>query len=413
MAMAKSHYKWRVVALLFCVAALNYADRTAISSVFPLIRAELHLSDLQLAAIGSLFLWTYAAASPLAGLLADRMSRRRMIVWSLAAWSLVMNYSGFVSSATELLVTRVLLGLAECAYVPAALALIAGYHGGDTRGTAISIHNAGLSVGLIAGASLAGLLGDHFGWRIGFHVLGGAGLALSVAAHLFLRDPVAAGPAKRAHTEAAWSSMFALLRIPTFLIILSEGMLVAVGIWMFANWLPLYFRETYQMSLAAAGFAATFMPKAAAMLGSTVGGFVSDRIAATHPERRMLVQSCWYFAATPMLLVFFGVPEYGLLIACISLFYMLRSLGSTNETPMLCDIIPEQQRSSAIGLFNTSQTLAGGIGIMVAGALKESVGLKGVFGGISGLMLGAAILTLLGFRFWIRKDLQRNRKLME
>lgn len=72
--------KWRMVAVLLSIAGLNYADRTAISSVFPLIRRDLGMSDVALAATGSLFLWSYAIGSPFAGYLADRLSRSRLIV---------------------------------------------------------------------------------------------------------------------------------------------------------------------------------------------------------------------------------------------------------------------------------------------------------------------------------------------
>ena len=212
-------------------------------------------------------------------------------------------------------------------------------------------------------------------------------------------------------SEAIERGIADLFRIPTFLVILTEGTILAVGVWMFLNWLPLYFRETYHMSLTAAGFSATFWPKLTGMLGSTGGGYLSDRFAAGHPQRRMLLQCTWYFASTPFLLVFFRAPGYAVLIACISVFYLMRALGSTNETPILCDVIPPHQRSTAIGIFNTTQTLSGGLGIMIAGALKQSVGLAGVFGGISGLMLAAAFATLIGYRFFIRKDLDRYRRL--
>ena len=60
--------------MLFFIACLNYADRTAISAVFPLLRSELDISDVGLGAIGSFFLWTYGIGSPFAGRLADRVS---------------------------------------------------------------------------------------------------------------------------------------------------------------------------------------------------------------------------------------------------------------------------------------------------------------------------------------------------
>src|SRR5207248_5577221 len=127
--------------------ALNYADRTAISSVFPLLRADLGISDLVIGAIGSVFLWSYAIGSPIAGYVADRMSRSRVVLFSLLAWSSVMFATGFVHSAPMLLVMRALLGIAECAYLPASIALIAEHHGPDTRGTAIGIQLAGRHAG--------------------------------------------------------------------------------------------------------------------------------------------------------------------------------------------------------------------------------------------------------------------------
>src|SRR5262249_38207455 len=87
--------KWQVLVFLFCAGGLNYADRTAISSLFPLLRADLALTDVGMAAVGSLFLWSYAATSPIAGMVADRISRSHLIAFSLAAWSIVTALPGF------------------------------------------------------------------------------------------------------------------------------------------------------------------------------------------------------------------------------------------------------------------------------------------------------------------------------
>ena len=118
---------------MFFIACLNYADRTAISAVFPLLRSELGISDVGLGAIGSFFLWSYAIGSPFAGWLADRVSRSRMVVYSLTAWSLITIATGMVTDSNQLLFTRILLGLAECGYLPAAIALIADHHSPETR----------------------------------------------------------------------------------------------------------------------------------------------------------------------------------------------------------------------------------------------------------------------------------------
>src|SRR4051812_25502155 len=117
--------RWSIVLLLTSVGALNYCDRTAISAVFPLLRTDLQASDVGLAAIGSVFLWSYAIGSLFAGWLSDRVPRTTVIAVSLALWSAITVWTGMARSLTELLATRILLGLAESAYLPAAVAFLA------------------------------------------------------------------------------------------------------------------------------------------------------------------------------------------------------------------------------------------------------------------------------------------------
>ena len=170
--MDESRRKWWIAIVLGFAAAVNYADRAALSAVLPPLRSELGLSDLALGSLGSFFLWSYALGSPLAGVLADRYSRSRIIVLSLASWSLVCGITGFLHTLPQLLTSRVLLGLTECLYLPAATALLAEHHDTSTRGTSMAIHSVGLNMGLVAGGTLAGFLADRFGWRPGFWVLG-------------------------------------------------------------------------------------------------------------------------------------------------------------------------------------------------------------------------------------------------
>jgi sugar phosphate permease len=103
--------RWRVALFLFVAAGLNYADRTALSSVIPPLRADLGITDAQIGLAGMLFLWCYALASPFAGNLADRFSRSKIVVWSLVAWSVVTIFTGLIESVIALFVMRIALGL--------------------------------------------------------------------------------------------------------------------------------------------------------------------------------------------------------------------------------------------------------------------------------------------------------------
>jgi MFS transporter, Spinster family, sphingosine-1-phosphate transporter len=400
-------YKWYVMALLFAAAGLNYADRTAITAVFPLLRRDLGMSDIALGATGTVFLWTYAAVSPFAGYLGDRVSRARLLTFSLGAWSLVMACSALAASATQLLVMRAVLGVAEAAYIPAAVALIADHHGPDTRARAMGIHLAGFSVGMVGGGSLAGYLGDHFGWRPSFVILGALGFALSIVCLLTLRDgqrrPAANSAARGAGSIVSTARY--LLTLPSFLVLTLENVLSGSVMWVFINWLPLFFTETFSLSLAMAGFFGTLWLQAGRISGVMLGGIPSDRVARVHPRYRMLMMVIAYAVAAPMLIAFALSKSWGLIGASIFGFSMLVGMGYVNAQPLLCELLPERVRSTAIGFMNMTACFVGGAGVLIAGALKSSFGLTNAFASLAFIQMSVAVMLLITFMTVLRRDL--------
>ncbi len=398
--------RWRVALFLAVAAALNYADRASLSAVLPALRADLGLSDVQLGLLGSVFLWSYALGSPLAGSLADRFSRTRMVVVSLVAWSAVTALMGAATGFPMLVALRLGLGITECLFLPAAIALIAEYHGPGSRARALSFISIGVNGGMILGGSFAGFMAEHHGWRSGFWVLGLGGIALAL-----LAKPIvpATPPAPRAAVARASlpEALKYLSSVPSYYVLLAESMLSGLGLWTFFGWLPLYFRETYDMTLAAAGFAGTFMLQISVMLGIVVGGTVSDRLAAGAPHRRMLLYGLFYLLSAPFLLLFVGQPAFPVVAAGIAAFSFLRGIGQANDNPTQCEIVPPQFRSTGVGFMNAVATGAGGMGVLFAGFLKSHVGLAGIFAGIAGVFLLASLVLLAGYRFFIRRDIAR------
>ena len=396
--------KWKILAFLFAAGALNYADRTAITSVFPLLRRDLAISDVGLAAIGSLFLWSYAFMSPVAGVIADRISRSRLIAISLAAWSLVTAATGLVTDSSQLFTLRVLLGLSECIYLPAAIGLLADYHGSDTRATALGIHSGGLTMGMVAGGTAAGFLADRVGWRPCFLLLGVIGVILAAVAAVWLRD-APASDRERTSSEPLRVTIAALVGTPSYGVILAEAGLIALSMWVFANWLPLYFRETYGLTLAAAGFSGTFALTAGATLGVLMGGYVSDRVSRGNARRRLLMLSLSYAVSAPILLMFLTRPAVGALGFAILMHAFVRSLGSANELPLICELLPPQCRGTAFGLLNALNTFIGGSGVFLSGLLMGRFGLTQIFVALAGVVLVASLIALAGYRWVLPKDL--------
>jgi predicted MFS family arabinose efflux permease len=377
----------------------------AMAAVYPLLRADLGVSDVWLGAIGSAFLWTYALGSPLVGWLADRRSRTGMVLLSLVCWSVVTIATGLTRSVWQLVAMRLLLGLAECAYLPAAVGLLADHHASRYRGRAISFHTAGLGIGAVVGTTVAGYLGEHFGWRSAFLLLGSAGLALAAAAVVVLRGRDA--PARR--EEPVSGSIKVLCSVPSYWILLTQAMTVAVGIWLYLNWLPLYFKESYGLSLAGAGFFGAGLMEFPGLLGVIVGGHLSDFVARRNGAARMLVQTVCYVLGAGLLVTFTSRLAFPMVASAVFGFSFLRSIAVANENPLLCDLLPPRQRSTAIGLMNAAQTFSGGIGVFAAGVLKRDFALNHIFAGVSLIVLAAAAITGAGYMWLLPRDLRRRR----
>ena len=298
--------------------------------------------------------------------------------------------------------------MAESLYIPASLALIAEHHATPTRAMAMSLHLAGFYSGVVFGGTVAGYLGESYGWRPSLLVLGGVGLLLGLLCKLTVFGlPSSASVLSRRLRSSPSNHSVAVfptwLRTVSYWVLLLEAMLLAIGTWIFANWLPLYFTETFKMSLSGAGFAGTFPVQAGAMIGILAGGYFSDRVARKTVQRRMLFHSLCYLAAAPLLLAFVVSSSYAIILSAIFGYSLLRAVGGANANPLLCDLLPKNSWSTAVGLMNTTNCLAGGIGIFIAGYLKRDFGLGGIFAGTAGIVLVAGILLLLGYFLFLQE----------
>lgn len=314
----------------------------------------------------------------------------------------------WVRSSEHFLAMRILLGIAESLYIPASLALIAEHHAARSRATAMAVHLSGFSMGVVLGGTMAGYLGDRYGWRFSMLVLGALGLPLAGICKSTLRGRSSVDETSRAAENVPGLPFTAILsrlfKTPSCWMLLVEAMLLATGTWILANWLPLYLAETFKMSLEGAGFAGTFPLQAGA--GVLAGGYFSDRVARTSVRRRMLLHGLCYLAGAPLLLAFAVSSNYQLILAAVFGYAVLRAIGGANANPLLCDLLPKNCWSTAIGLMNTSNTLIGGAGIFMAGFLKSDFGLGGFFAGISAMVLLAGILLLAGYRLFLQRDLE-------
>jgi MFS family permease len=178
----KKFYPWVVVGLLWVVALLNYIDRQMLSTMQEAMKldiVELQKAEL-FGVLMAVFLWIYGFMSPVAGMIADRVSRKWLIVGSLFVWSAVTYLMGYAANFDQLLILRASMGISEALYIPSALSLIADWHEGKSRSLAIGIHMTGLYTGQAIGG-FGATLAAALSWQQAFHWFGIVGVFAGVA----------------------------------------------------------------------------------------------------------------------------------------------------------------------------------------------------------------------------------------
>ena len=392
---------WLIVALLAPVALLNYLDRQMLAAMKYSVMGDITDigSDANWGRMLGQFKWVYAFLSPIGGYLADRFGRRYIIGGSLFAWSLVTWWTGHVSTYSELLTARTLMGVSEAFYIPAALALIADYHTGSTRSRAVGIHQMGIYCGVIVGG-FSGYVADSpsLGWRWAFDACGIVGILYAIPLVLILRDAPKSADAV-ASTTSPGAAAKALLTNLSFILLVLYFTLPALAGWVVRDWMPAILKAEFNIGQGKAGVSATLYWQAAAIVGAIIGGWLADRWMKRTERGRIYVSAIGMAMIVPAM---FGVgfaPQTGMLWVAIA-FLMLFGLGwgffDTNNMPILCQITRPELRATGYGIMNLVSISCGGLADWGFGILRDrNVPLAGIFSVFASAAILSVVLVLL------------------
>jgi MFS family permease len=269
------------VALLFGVNFLNYIDRYVIAAVAPLIQRDFDLRDAQIGLIGSMFMVAYIAASPIAGVLADRFPRRFFVGGGVLVWSLATVASGLAGGYRSLLGARSFIGVGEAGFGGVAPTLISDLFPKEKRGRMLAYFYVAIPVGSALGFLLGGYVGEHHGWRQAFFLAGAPGVALGLLALGMAEPPRGAGDGAL-HTQRAFDrrAAFDLVRNPSFVwtTLGMSAMTFALG--GLAYWVPTFFHRVRGLPLHEANALFGGVTVAAGLVGTFLGGWLGDSLQA-------------------------------------------------------------------------------------------------------------------------------------
>ncbi|MEJ5995638.1 MFS transporter [Pedobacter sp. Du54] len=403
---SKSYYAWGLVALLWVVAFLNYFDRIMITSMRDPIVSEFSLTDAQFGLLTSVFLWSYGLLSPFGGYLADKISRKKVIVFSVMVWSAVTLWTGFTTSFEEMLYSRFFMGISEACYIPAALALITDYHKGKTRSLATGLHMSGLYAGLAMGG-LGGYIAEFYGWRSGFHVFGIFGIIYSFLLVYYLKDVKREIGEDEINVDQTPSlsllgSMKMLFKERSFLVLLFYFSVLGMANWLIYGWLPTFLKEHFHLDLGEAGISATGYIQIGSFVGVIIGGIFADRWFAKNKKSRIYMIIIGFSVGAPFLFLMSSTTVFALAILAMFIFGIARGINDANLMPVLRQIADNRYIATGYGFLNFISTIIGGAMVYVGGALKDAKVDLSIVYQVSALLMLIATLSLFAIK--IKKD---------
>ena len=375
-------YPWVVVGLLWVVALLNYMDRQMLSTMQSNIALDIpSLRNAEaFGALMAIFLWVYGIASPFSGAVADRISRKWLIVGSLGVWSGVTYAMGYCTDFHQLMWLRGVMGISEALYIPSALSLIADYFTGRGRSLAIGLHMTGLYCGQALGG-FGSLVATTWSWQTTFHWFGIIGVVYAVILIFLLHEkkghgapspaPAASGSAKARNSESMWQSFAVVFSTMAFWVILFFFASSSIPGWATKNWLPTLFRDNLDMSMEWAGPMATLTIAVSSFIGVMIGGPISDRWVKRNVRGRIYTSAIGLAMMIPAL-VFIGLAHNAWLSVMAGLFFGIGyGMFDANNMPILCQFVSSKQRAMAYGFMNSLGVIMGAITTQLLGGLAE------------------------------------------
>jgi len=382
-----SGHRLRLLAILALINFVNFADRAVILPLFPLLRSEFSVSDSEL---GSLQFWlqvVLALGTIPFGLLADRISRTRIIAGGVIFWSLATFLSGIAPTFFLLLVARALVGLGEAAYGPAAQSMVSGAFSSGARARAQAVFAAGMLIGGTAGQALGGVIGDAYGWRPAFFLVGLPGLLLALSV-LHLEEPPR-GP--RSELVPAGR----LLRVPAYLALVASGLLITFASISFITWGPDYVVRYKGFSLREAGVSLGTIGFVALVMGVLAGGYVADSVQKRWVHGRVLTVAAAFLLAAPFILWALAAEDKRLVLAAFFIAAFFMSWYHGPVTAVIHDLMPRRAHATSVGIYMFVTQLVGAFGPRLVGNISDARDLR------AGLEVAVGVMVLGGLCFFL------------
>ncbi len=401
----KPDYKWIMLLLVSAAYFLAQGTRQIYSAVLPQIKAEFvsqGITDASLGMVGSVFTLVFGIVIPFAGVFAD-ISRRK---WLLVLGSLLFSCGIFLSGSARnlgMLVISygVLNAIGQSLMPPCNTSLIGQLHT-DTRGTAFSIYQSAIYLGIIVcsvGSGFFASLGGVDGWRKAFWIFGAIAALWTLVMSVLLKDtpqPQSDSVVKKATVREA---LQAFISKPTAIILMG-----ALGCYFFATygfktWVPMFMMRVFpDMPSTIAVFHAVFWFYIGAFAGVTLAGRVSDRLKPVRWGIRYEIELAGILLCVPCILLMAWAQNLSVMIIAVTFFGFATGVYDSNLYASLLEVINPRYRAAATGVFGCGGCIVGALGPMTMGWISDMFSIRVSFAMLSVFaFIGAGLIAVARF----------------
>jgi MFS family permease len=416
--------------LMFLINVVNYLDRFIAAAVGPTLKLEFHLADDQIGILSTAFLFVYTIAGLPLGLLADRISRARIVAVGVGVWSVFSGYTAFASGFGQLFLSRVGVGIGESSYLPAGTALLSSYNPFEKRARVLSRWGSGQLVGValafIVTAVLFHIYSPFSAWRVAFFVTALPGLLLALGMWFVADAPSGAAEARQteevqgaaaeahghltltakggigaiardfsAHVAAVW-------RIPTIRVAVVVQALSFIVVTPAVIFLPIYVASKdgpFHLNPAQVSLVSGVMLVFGGLTGAVFGGNIADWLGRRYQGSRVLTAAVGGAVGLPCYVITLLTHDLPLFVASGTIAIFAFTIGIGPLTAAIQDATPPALRGTAIAVTLLLAHLGGDIWAptvvgKISTALHERTSLALLLVGVPAL----ALATIVAYR---------------
>ena len=375
--MKRSSNRWYLLFILTLVYAFNHVDRQVMVILQEPIKLEFGLSDTQLGLLtGFLFAAFYATLGVPFAAWADRGNRRNIIAFALTLWSAMTAMSGFAQNFWQLALARMGVGIGEAGGTPPATSMISDRFPANQRAFALGIYTTGISLGILVGFMLGGLIAERYGWRIGFFVAGVPGILLALILWFTVKEPKRGEADQLVDTGEAPSLSYTLSFFITqkaMVFMLLGGVFVCVSANAFLAGVPLYFIRVHGVELGELGIALGLLVGGVGGVGAIVIGRLCDHLSAKDLRWRPWIIALTTLVALPFAAAFLLVETKTMAYALYAIPSFFGLIYASISYAAMQELVPPRMRSMSSAVMLLCLTLIGiGLGPVLVGILSDA-----------------------------------------